>query len=160
MKLIGIDPTKTWGSAEIPPFKLGEMGEDELGNTYQFVKADSGGAPQYYAVVIQDSVFTVNQVETTVSAPGTAQGFPVGAAQVAILANEYGWILRNGMGFVRVGASCAKGTRLNSTATAGQLDDDGSVGAEAIVGLATLSTATSAGAYAAVFTWPSIGNTL
>ena len=80
----------------------------------------------------------------------------------ALADNEYGWFQIYGKGSVRTLASAAKGTRLNSTATAGAVDDDGGTGAEAINGL-TLGTATG-GAEAtnadAIFAYPTVRATL
>jgi predicted DNA-binding ribbon-helix-helix protein len=44
---------------------------------------------------------------------------------VALLDNEYGWFQVLGKGSLRTLASAAIGTRLNTTATAGAVDDDG-----------------------------------
>ena len=63
---------------------------------------------------------------------------------------------------VRTLASAAKGTRLNSTGTAGAVDDDGTAGSEAIDGL-VLGTATGGAAATnadAIFSYPTVGATL
>jgi hypothetical protein len=161
MYLIGIDPTQVWTSTETPPFKLGETAMDDLGNIYTFVRADGGGVPQWYVAAIESSTYTADQVETTTSAPGDSQGYPVGVAPAAIGASGYGWLLRNGIGSCRVAASAAKGTILNSTATAGQLDDDATAGSEVIDGISLLvANGGAAGVVSAIFSWPRIGRTL
>jgi hypothetical protein len=75
--------------------------------------------------------------------------------------NEFGWFQIYGKGSLRTSAAAAKGTRLNTTATAGALDDDGTAGARvingAVLGVATGGAATSADA---VFTYPSVGATV
>lgn len=159
--IIGITPTEVWASTDIPPFKPGQRGQDSAGNEYVFVRADSGGVTQYYAAVLTSSAYVVDMVDTTNSAPGASQGAPVVIPQVAIAASGYGWGLVNGLGSVRVLASAAKGTRLNSTATAGALDDDGTAGAEEVTGIALLAAnGGAAGAVSALVTYPYIGRTL
>ena len=89
------------------------------------------------------------------------QGMPVVFPQVVIAASGYGWGLVNGIGSVRVAASAAKGTRLNSTATAGQLDDDATSGAERITGVGLLAAnGGAAGAVSAFVSYPYVGDTI
>jgi hypothetical protein len=100
---------------------------------------------------------------TTNTAPG-ASGFGsrVGAAQAALADNQYGWFQIFGKGSLRTLASAAKGTRLNTTATAGAVDDDGTASSEAIFGV-VLGTATGGAAATnadAIFAYPSVGTTL
>ena len=159
--IIGITPTEVWTSTETPPFKPGQRGHDASGNEYVFVRADSGGLTQYYAAVLTNSSYGVDMVDTTNSAPGASQGAPVVIPQVTIAASGYGWGLVNGLGSVRVLASAAKGTRLNSTATSGALDDDGTAGSEEVTGIALLAAnGGAAGAVSALVTYPYIGRTL
>ena len=76
--------------------------------------------------------------------------------------NQYGWFQIYGKGSCRTLASAAKGTKLNTTATAGALDDDATAGAETIDGL-VLGTATG-GAEATnadtILSYPCVGRTL
>lgn len=167
--LIGIDPTSTYTSATVTagqsPFGFGDRGFDNLGNEYVFVKADSGGITDRFAAAVVDSLFNATMLSTTNSTPGTASGtvgMIVGAPQGAsIPALGAGWLLVRGAGTVRVLASAVRTTLLNTTATAGALDDDATAGAEQIVGLAL--TATNGGAatnVAALFTYPTVYRTL
>jgi hypothetical protein len=159
--VIGITPSQVWTSTETPPFRPGQRGKDDDGNEYLFVQADSGGVTQYYAAVVEDASFTADMVDTTNSAPGVSAGMPVVIPQVAIAASGYGWGLICGVGSVRVAASAAKGTTLNSTATAGQLDDDATAGAEVINGVSLLAAnGGAAGAVSAFVTYPYVGRTL
>ncbi|MDY0072491.1 MAG: hypothetical protein RBR77_07555 [Thauera sp.] len=159
--VIGITPSQVWTSTETPPFRPGQRGKDDDGNEYLFVQADSGGVSQYYAAVVEDSSFTADMVDTTNSAPGASQGMPVVIPQAAIAASGYGWGLICGVGSVRVAASAAKGTRLNTTATAGQLDDDATAGAERVTGVALMSAnGVAAGAVSAFVTYPYVGDTI
>jgi len=159
--IIGITPSEVWASTDNPPFKPGQRGHDHLGNEYVFVRADAGGVTQYYAAVITSALYVVDMVDTTNSAPGASQGAPVVIPQATIAASGYGWGLVNGIGSVRVNALAAKGTRLNTTGTAGQLDDDGTAGAEEVTGVALFAAqGAGAGAASARVTYPYVGRTL
>ena len=67
-----------------------------------------------------------------------------------------------GKGSIRTLASAARGTQPTATASGGDLDDDGTTGAEAISGIVVLtatggSEATNADA---VFSYPTVSTTL
>lgn len=164
--VIGISPAQITSATGVAAFKLGTVGGyDHPTNGYQeFIYGRAAGAitGAGYAVV-EATGFDFAMVSTTSTAPGASgYGSRVGAAQAALADNEFGWFQIYGKGSLRTLASAAKGTRLNSTATAGALDDDGTAGSEAIVGL-TLGTATG-GAEAtnadAIFSYPSVATTL
>lgn len=159
--IIGITPSEVWTSTETPPFKPGQRGADASGNEYLFVQADASGVTQYYAAVVISTAFVVDMITTTNSAPGQQAGAPVVVPQVAIPADGYGWGLICGVGSVRTNLSAAKGTLLNTTATAGQLDDDATAGAEVINGIAlTVATGGAAASTVAYLTYPNVGRTL
>lgn len=159
--VIGITPSLVWTSTETPPYRPGQRGKDDDGNEYLFVQADSGGVTQYYAAVVTSTSFVVDMIDTTNSAPGAQAGGIVCVPQVAIAASGYGWGLICGVGSVRTAALAAKGTLLNTTATAGQLDDDATAGAEVINGIAlTAATGVAAAATSAYLTYPTVGRTL
>lgn len=114
-----------------------------------------------YACVV-DGSNVAEMVDTTSTAPGAGVGGRVGAAMADFASGEYGWIQVYGKGSIRTLASAAAGTRLNSTATAGALDDDGTAGAEQIAGI-TLGTATGGSAATnadAYFNFPFVSVTL
>jgi len=159
--IIGITPSQVWTSTEIPPFRPGQRGKDDDGNEYLFVQADASGVTQYYSAVVTTTAFVVDMIDTTNSAPGAQAGGIVCVPQVAIAASGYGWGLICGVGSVRTAASAAKGTLLNTTATAGQLDDDATAGAEVINGIAlTAATGGAAASTVAYLTYPNVGRTL
>lgn len=162
MFIAGINPTQVWTSAETPPFAVGTMGMDHQGRVYQLVVADSGGVTGAGYVAAIEPSSTADMVDTTNSAPGADQGMRVGVAMAAIAASGYGWLCVFGMAVqVQVLASCAAGTRLNTTATSGALDDDGTASSEEICGIALdAARAASQGNAAASVTWPYIGKTL
>lgn len=163
--ITGITPTDVWTSTAVPPFAPGDIGftKDSAGvKGYIFVK-DSGSAitGDSYVCYIDGSAFTAVMCTTTTTAPGTGAGKAVGVARAAIAASGYGWLQIYGAGTVRVAASAAAYTLINSTATAGTLDDDATAGAEVIDGIALdVANGGSAAATAAWIQWPKVGRTL
>lgn len=164
--VIGISPDKIKAATAVPEFKLGTVaGYDHPTAGYQeFVYGRAAGAITGLGYLcVEATGFDFAMASTTTTAPG-ASGFGsrAGAAQAAMADNEYGWFQIFGKGALRTLASAAKGTRLNSTATAGAVDDDGTAGSEAIDGV-VLGTATG-GAEAtntdAMFCYPHVGGTL
>lgn len=164
--VIGISPAQIVAATGVPAFKLGTVGgyDHPTAGYQEFVYGRANGAVTgagYACVELTGFDFALATVTTT--APGSSGfGSRVAVAQAALADNEYGWFQIYGKGSLRTLASAAKGTRLNSTATGGALDDDGTAGSEAIFGV-TLGTATG-GAEAtntdAIFSYPSVGTTL
>lgn len=104
------------------------------GKTYVFVQAD--GAIVAGDVCIFTEAFQADQIDTTNSAG--AVGDRVGVALYAFADDDYGWLQVEGpIDAVNVGSSCAANTKLNTTGTAGRIDDDATSGAETILGLVT-----------------------
>ena len=109
-------------------FAVGDVYVDSAGNGYTFIQA--GGAITGAGFVVR---FGVDGVATMLSTANDARGDRVGVALGAIASGEFAWVQTSGIfANVQVGASCAANARLNTTATAGQLDDDGTVGAMVI----------------------------
>lgn len=163
MYIQGIDPTETFSSTNANsrrglPFKLGQRGMDSNGYEYIFVEADEA-VTQYAACVIAED-FGVEMVDTTSTAADAGQGKGVGVAQTALTSGYFGWIMVNGIGSCLGAASCVKYTELNSTATAGTLDDDATAGAEVINGIVFSVTLTGAAATACVINHPLVSRTL
>lgn len=164
--IIGISPSDVSASSATAQFRLGTVGGyDDPTNGYQeFIYGRANGAVTGAGYLcVEATGFDFAMASTTTTAPG-ASGFGsrVGAAQAALADNEYGWFQIYGKGSVRTLASAAKGTRLNSTATAGAVDDDATAGSEAIDGL-VLGTATGGAAATnadAIFSYPTVGATL
>lgn len=164
--VIGIDKTQVTGASAVPAFRLGTVGGyDDPTNGYQeFVYGRAAGAITGAGYLcVEATGFDFLEASTTTTAPGQSGfGSRAGAAQTALADNEYGWFQIYGKGSLRTLGLAAKGTRLNTTATAGALDDDGTAGSEAILGV-VLGTATGAAAATnadAMFTYPSVGMTL
>lgn len=123
----GVNYKKSFGTDPVvTEHKLGDIGSDTDGE-WMFVKA-SASVAQYAFVLITDS-FTVAE---TSGASSIVQH--VGVAQVALAANEYGWVWIGGPAGGGVGkgikgkiaASYVANTPLLTTATSGVADDAGS----------------------------------
>lgn len=138
-----------------PPFSLGQRMQDADGNEYVFVQAD--GAITANDVVILTEAFQADQIDTTNSAG--AIGDKVGVAKGTLADDDYGWVQIYGTCTANVGSSCAANTKLNTTSTAGRIDDDATGGAETILGLVTTGTEASNEA-AAWLNYPFIDATL
>ena len=164
-QIIGIAPDKITAATAAPEFRLGtRAGFDHPTNGYQeFIYGRADGAVTAFFACVGATGFDFSMASTTNTAPGERGfGSRVGVAQATLADNEYGWFQVYGRGSVRTLASAAKGTRLNSTGTAGALDDDGSAGAEVINGLVLLTATGGAAAVNAdaMFSYPTVGATL
>jgi hypothetical protein len=164
--VIGISKADIVAATGTPAFRLGTVGGyDDPTNGYQefiYGRADGAVTGAGY-LCVEETGFDFAMASTTTTAPGASgPGTRCGAAQAALADNEYGWFQIYGKGSVRTLASAAKGTQLNSTATAGAVDDDATAGSETISGL-VLGTATGAAAATnadAIFSYPVVGRTL
>jgi hypothetical protein len=98
-------------------------------------------------------------ITSTNAAAGAGVGFQVGVPAVAMAVNAYGWFQVYGRCNIRTSAAAAVGTQLNTTATAGALDDTLTAATTSqLVGI-TLTTATGGAAAGAGFvSWPSVAN--
>lgn len=132
---IGANLTNTYTAAELTAsgvgFSAGDQFHSHDAKIYVFVKT-SAAVTQYDAVTYDETYTTV---VAPVSTSNDAGGDKVGVAQVAIASGSWGWIQIYGPATVNALASCAANVRLNTTGTAGNLDDDGTAGSFAIDGL-------------------------
>lgn len=162
MYQIGIDPTEV---SATPRFTVGTVvfNSDGANGTkgYVYVQANGAITGTGYVCDIDSSSGDAAMCTTTTTAPGTGAGKLVGVARATFADNEYGWLQVYGPGVVRVSASAAAYTLLNSTATAGQLDDDATAGAEIIDGIVLdVANGGAAGVVAGFLNWPKVGRTL
>lgn len=164
--IIGISKAEVTGASSTPAFRLGTRGGyyDPTNGYQEFVYGRANGAVTGLGYVcLEQTGFDFVMATTTTSAPGAAgPGTRVGVAQAALADNEYGWFQVYGKGSVRTLASAAIGTRLNTTATGGALDDDGTASSEQILGV-VLMTATGGAAATnsdAMLSYPVVGVTL
>ena len=141
--LIGVDILNPVTAAELTQgkgFGLGDRHIDQSGNEYLYVQAGVGGITANFVATIDEAYNAV-----MVSTSNDARGDLLGVAPVTIAANSFGWVQVKGVCNIQVAASCAANVRLNTTATAGQLDDDGTAGSITCDGI-FLTTARGAGA--------------
>lgn len=164
--VIGISKADIVSATGTPAFRLGTIGgyDDPVNGYQEFIYGRADGAVTGAGYLcVEETGFDFIMASTTTTAPGAAgPGSRCGAAQAVLADNEYGWFQIYGKGSVRTLASAAKGTQLNSTATAGAVDDDATAGAEVINGL-VIGTATGGAAATnadAIFSYPSVGRTL
>lgn len=156
--LVGVSVLDTYSPSAITQgkgFGLGDFHRADDGKAYVYVQASA-------AIAANDvAFFTGAYAATALSTSNDARGNKVGVAPVAFAANEFGWLQVDGAASVNVLANAAANARLNTTATAGKLDDDGTVGAMQVQGV-YLTSANGAGtnAAAAVLNNPFIDVTL
>lgn len=165
--IIGIVKSQVTAATDNPEFRLGTVaGLTDFTKGYQeFVYGRANGAVTGlgYACV-EETGFDFAMINVTKTTPGTAgYGSRMAVAQAVLADNQYGWFQIYGKGSLRILASCAKGTRLNTTGTSGAVDDDATGGSEAIAGV-VLGTAAAGAAEEtnadAMFTYPSVSVTL
>jgi len=150
---IGANPSRLTTSAE---YSLGTRASGKDGSEFVYVQAD--GAVAATDVVVISEAWQADSIDTTNSA--AALGDKVGVARAAFADNEYGWVQVHGVvDAINVASSCAPNVKLNSTATAGRIDDDATTGAETIAGLYTTG-AEGSNAAAGVLHYPFIDATL
>ncbi len=165
MSTIGVDPTKVYTAEEVTSGSFGfdylERGCNNDGSgtkEYVFVLADEALTSGNACLIHEDG--GAEQIDTTSSAPGTGQGLQAGLCVTDIASGGAGWLQVYGIGDVslNVATSAAAHTILNSTATAGRLDDDGTASSENIDGITTTATESSNTA-ACVLYYPRVGAT-
>jgi len=149
----GADPTRTTTDAE---FALNDVVSDGKGSVFVYIQA-SEALTDTSAVIITEAGAS-EMVDTTSTA--SAFGDRVGIVSAAFLINEFGWAQTYGpVSAVNVATSAAANVAINSTGTAGRLDDDASSGAEIITGIA-LTAAESSNAAPAILNYPVVGGTI
>jgi len=124
----GASPSVTYTEAEIVAggkgFALGDRYVDAAGNGWVFVQADGAITGPGFVCTISEAYQAI-----MVTSTNAARGDLIGVASVAFADNEYGWLQTSGVfANVQVLQLCAANARLNTTATAGALDDDGTAG--------------------------------
>lgn len=144
--ILGISPSTKYTGAEISAGigpGPGTRGWDKDGNEYLLCKIGTGGI-----AVAEVGYLSADWTLTKLSTSNDGPCQQLAVARAAGSAGEYVWAQVWGRGTVMGLASAAAGVRLNTTATAGALDDDGTTTAFAVLGL-TLSAAVGAGGAAA-----------
>lgn len=160
MYITGIDPTQSYTSAQLTEgrgFAEGNRGVTSNGKEFVFVKA-SASIGQYDVVTFDE---TWNTTVAPVSTSNDARGDKIGVAAANIASGEYGWLQVYGPCTMNVKASAVANTRLNTTATAGYPDDDGTSGAFQLEGIYLTATRTASdGSAAGILNYPITGAVL
>ena len=135
----GVNYKKSFGTdPAVVEHKLGDLGSDTDGE-WCFVKASASVAQYAFVAIAKDN--TVAELTTTTAGSNSLQ---VGVAQIALAANEYGWVWIGGPmgGGVskgikgKIAASYVAEANLNTTATAGVADDASTTVIKNVVALA------------------------
>lgn len=139
--VIGAMPTTIFSATEATQgkgFGLGDRYSDHLGNEYVYCVAGGTITAAGYVCIIDDAANAYSA--TMLSTSNDAANLKVGLAPGAMVSTDRGWFQVFGVCSVRVLASAVANTRLNTTATAGALDDDGTAGSFAVLGLTITTT--------------------
>lgn len=131
------DPVAGVTSQLGPAFTLGTQVLTENNGSWVYIQLPAiANAGQ---VVLIDPTTWIGVLITTVLA-AAAIGSPVGVAPAVATAGQFGWVQRAGViDAIQTGVAAVR-TVLNTTATAGQLDDDGTAGS-GLIGTIVLTTA-------------------
>lgn len=160
--LIGINPAQV---DTVPAFKLGALGglDDPVDGYKEFIYGQATGALTAGQCVAEGLAGAWTPITTALSAAGQVggHGTRVGFPQVAVANLSYGWFQVYGKGNALTAGAVAIGTRLNTTATSGAIDDDGTAGARPILG-AVFKTAVGSATVGADcrFSYPTVGLTI
>jgi len=157
---VGARLTDTFTAAQMTQggkgFGLGDRYVRGDGTEYVFVQASAAIAQ--YDVAFFSSAYAA----TSLSTANDARGNLCGVASVAFATSEYGWLQVKGPAAnVNVLASAAANVRLNTTATGGSLDDDGTAGSMQVQGVyLTTARGGTAGPAPAILNFPYVDVTL
>lgn len=163
--VIGISPTEVIATSGVPSYRLGSVGgyDDPVQGYKEYVYGSSVGVQTAGQACVEGVAGVWTPVTTALSAAGTVggHGTRVGVAQFAATAGQFGWYQVYGTGTALTAGAVAVGTRLNTTATAGAIDDDGTAGARPILGAVFKTAAGGAAVSADVrLSYPTIGLTI
>jgi len=151
--------TKVEMPTDTAEFKLGQCAKGQDNSEWIYVQADSGGVTGEGYVVLIDEDYAADMIDTTNS--DSAFGQRVGVAKTAVSADQYFWVQVRGVAKIRGAAEAPANATLNTTGTAGELNDDGTTGAEAIDGLIlTTAVGATAGVAEGILNDPTVGATL
>lgn len=150
--IVGINPaittpgTSTAGRGA--EYKLGQLGQKHDGSIWMYVQATEA-ISQYMAVGVQEG----GQASKLTSALALVS-YSIGFAQVAFAQYDFGWVLVDGAGLndykIGVLSACDSDVDLNTSATAGYLDDTYTTFVP-LVGVMIATTLASTGGATAVF---------
>lgn len=133
-------------------FSPGDVVTTHDGKQFVFVKA--GGALNAGDLVTFDGSYNASQVSTA----NAVRGSRVGILVTALSSGQYGWAQTMGVASAKTAGAVAASARLNTTATAGSIDDDGSVGAFVILGASSVGSVGGAGTVSVMLAHPVIAH--
>lgn len=123
---IGVDVDRVDDTAQ---FALGQKAYGEKGEYIYLYNQNNAITGAGYVCNYDGTDFSEVTMATTAN---SGVGQPLVVPLAAVAAGKYTWYQTSGVANVRLGANCAAGARLNTTATAGVLDDDGTAGAHIV----------------------------
>jgi hypothetical protein len=110
--------------------RLGQIGRGVNGAEWEYVQFNSSSIIAGHILAIDK-----DHVATTITTAASPRGQRCGVVMGTATTGNFGWVQRRGQASIRVLASAAANTRLNTTTTAGILDDDGTAGSKQIEGI-------------------------
>lgn len=145
-----------------PPFAVGTRTMGALNSEFVFASNASSSALTVGQVVFLTSAFAATLLSTSNDARGQIVAVAVSAVPGTTGGTTgYGWFQTKGTATASVLASAAANARLNTTATAGSLDDDGTAGSMQVKGLyLTAANGGSTAATACILNYPFVDVTL
>lgn len=154
---LGINITQADTTAQ---FVLGTNTSGNEGAVYVYCQANGAMALGDGSVALLDPSFQATLISTSNSNTTFAQA--VSICKTILADNEFGWFQIYGTANIFGLASAVKNVALNTTATAGHLDDDATAGAEVVAGLILTVTVGGGGAAAVEghLNFPTVGVTL
>lgn len=168
--VIGIQPFDVGVATNVPAFKNGTISafDDPLDGYKGYIYGQAAAAITINQMCVEGALGAsgVSQwsgATTANTAPGQVGGFGsrAGIAGAAAAAGQFLWFQVLGRSPCLTAGAVVLGTRLNTTATAGAIDDDSTVGARIINGAVFKSAVAGAqvGADCRLF-YPTIGATI
>jgi len=130
----------------IQQLPLGTKGRDTAGNEYVYVSGVTSGAVGYACVIDETGAVTL--------LVGSGAVGPVGVMVSALTASTYGWVQVYGKATIYTVGDVADNGLVNSTATAGQVDDASTV---RVLGAVFRAARTGAGLTDAQLVYPTYG---
>jgi hypothetical protein len=119
-------------------FNRGHRATGDFGGLFLYGQATA-------AVAAGDWIVFDNNYNATLGATANSpRGAKVAVARYAMPAGQFGWFQVEGQGPARTAGAIAAGAQINTTATPGAFDDDATVGAKRIDGVALLVAAAGA----------------
>ena len=170
--VIGIQPNDFASALNAPIWKGGTLAgyDDPLEGYKEFIFGTAAGTQTINQVCVEGPLLSAavnvsawSPITTANTAAGQlgGHGSRVGVAMVAATVGQYCWYQVLGRSSMLTASAVVLGTRLNTTATAGAIDDDGGVGSRVINGIVfkTAVAAAQIGADARLI-YPTVGVTL